>query len=71
MSERTYYQRNKEKDYYKNNEAVLREKARNKYSGLSEEEKIRKYEALDTKICLNKINKNCKNIKKNIVRLKK
>ena len=41
----TYYQRNREvilnreRDYYENNKKVLREKAKNKYRKLSEEEK--------------------------------
>ena len=47
MSETTYYQRNKEvilnraKDYYENNKELLRERERekNKYRDLSEEEK--------------------------------
>ena len=45
MSETTYYQKNKPvilnraKEYYKNNKEALRLKARNKYRGLSEEER--------------------------------
>ena len=47
MSETTYYQRNREvilnraKDYYENNKELLRERerAKNKYSELSEKEK--------------------------------
>ena len=45
MSEKTYYQRNRElilkkaKDYYENNKELLRERAKNKYRELSEEEK--------------------------------
>ena len=47
MSETTYYQRNREvilsraKDYYENNKELLRERerAKNKYRELSEEEK--------------------------------
>ena len=35
---------NREKRYYRDNIEVLREKARNKYRGLSEEEKNRKRE---------------------------
>ena len=44
MGETTYYQRNRktilnrEKDYYKNNKEVLREKAKNSHRELSEEE---------------------------------
>ena len=44
MSNTTYYQRNGEtilnraKDYYENNKKVLREKAKNKYNKLSEED---------------------------------
>ena len=46
MSATTYYQRNREvilnrgNEYYKNNKEVLKEKAKNKYTELSEEEKI-------------------------------
>ena len=43
MSETTYYQRKRKniraKNYYKNNKEILREKARNKYRKLSEEDK--------------------------------
>ena len=45
MSEKTYYQRNRDvilnraKDYYENNKERLREQARDKYKNLSEEEK--------------------------------
>ena len=45
MSDKTYYQRNRDvilnraKDYYKNNKKVLRDKAKNKYRELSEEKK--------------------------------
>ena len=45
MSEATYYQKNREvilniaKDYYENNKELLRERAKNKYRELSEEEK--------------------------------
>ena len=45
MSEKTYYQRNKEvilnraKEYYRNNKEVIREKARNKYRESSDEQK--------------------------------
>ena len=48
MSETTYYQRkrevilNRSKDYYENNKKLLRERAKNKYRELSEEEKIYK-----------------------------
>ena len=46
MSGATYYQRNREtilnrgKKYYENKKEILREKARDKYRELSEEEKI-------------------------------
>ena len=46
MNETTCYQRirevilNRAKDYYKNNKELLRERAKNKYRELSEEEKI-------------------------------
>ena len=45
MSETTYYLRNREviinraQDYYENNKELLREKAKNKYRELSQEEK--------------------------------
>ena len=45
MSETTYYLRNREviinraQDYYENNKELLREKAKNKYRKLSQEEK--------------------------------
>ena len=48
MGETTYFKRKREtilnraKDYYKNNKEVLREKARNKYTKLSKEEKKHK-----------------------------
>ena len=66
MSEKTYYQRNREvileraKDYYENNKELLRQRAKNKYRELSEEEKNikREYEKKDTIICLKKIRKN-------------
>ena len=44
MSEKTYYQRNRDiilnraKEYYKNNKELLRERAKNKYRSLSEDE---------------------------------
>ena len=65
MSEKTYYQRNKEtildraKEYYENNKEVLREKTKHKYRELSEKEKdIRQnMEKIDIKICLKEINK--------------
>ena len=46
MSEAACYQKNKEvmlnrsKEYYQNNKEVLREKTRNKYIELSDEQKI-------------------------------
>ena len=46
MSETTYYQTNREvilnraKYYYENNKQLLRERQKNKYRELSEEEKI-------------------------------
>ena len=83
MSERnsvdsTYYQRNRDvklntaKDYYENGLERLREQARHKYRNLSEEEKIKRenMEETDIIICLKKRNKNEKNIKKIIARLK-
>ena len=50
MSEKSYYQKcrktvlNRAKEYYENNKEVLREKARNKYRDLSDEEKNTKRE---------------------------
>ena len=50
MSEKTYYQRNRDvilnraKDYYENNKERLREQARDKYPNLFEEEKNKKGE---------------------------
>ena len=50
MTETTYYQKNKDaiinraKTYYCNNIEFLRERARNKYRELPEEEKIKKRE---------------------------
>ena len=76
-SELTYYQRNRDvilnraKDYYENDKERLREQARDKYRNLSEEEKNKKTEyGTDTAICVKKRNKDLKNIKKIIVRLK-
>ena len=65
MSERTYYERNRDvilnraKDYYKNNKELLRKRAKNKYRELSEEEKNikREYGRTDIIICLKKRNK--------------
>ena len=45
MSEKTYYQKNRDiilnraKEYYKNNKELLREQAKNKHISLSEDEK--------------------------------
>ena len=45
MSETTYYQRNRKvilniaKDYYENNKEILKERPKNKYRELSEEQK--------------------------------
>ena len=50
MSEKTYYQKNRDvilnraKDYYENDKERLREQARDKYRNLSEEEKNKKRE---------------------------
>ena len=48
------------KDYYENDKERLREKARDKYRDLSEEEKMKRenMEERDIVICLNKGNKN-------------
>ena len=67
MSETTY-QKNREvilnraKRYYHDNMEVLREKARNKYTGLSEEEKIEKEskEEIDIIGSLKKLDKKAK-----------
>ena len=72
MSEKTYYQRNRDvilnraKDYYENDKERLREQARYKNRSLSEEDKNKKksMEKTDTIICLKKRNKVLKNIKK-------
>ena len=61
---------NMPKDSYENNKQLLREQTRDKYRNLSEEEKIYKKEnmrRINITICLMKINKNIKNIKKIIV----
>ena len=66
MSETTYYHRNIEivlnraNDYYKNNKELLREREKNKYRELSEEEKNikREYGKKDIITCLKKIKKN-------------
>ena len=65
MSETKYFERNKElmlnraKKWYQNNKEVLREKERNKYRRLSNEQKnvTTNMEEIDRKICLKKINK--------------
>ena len=62
MSNKTYYQRNREvalnkaKDYYENNKEKLREQARNKYRNLPEEKKVKKesMEKIDITRCLKK-----------------
>ena len=62
MSNKTYYQRNKEvalnkaKDYYENNKETLREQVRNKYRNLPEEKnKKREYKKkTDITRCLKK-----------------
>ena len=73
MSEKTYYQRNRDvilnraKDYYENDKERLREQARDKYRNLSEEEKKRKRENMektDILICLKKRKKNYREVKK-------
>ena len=62
MSERTYYQRNREvilnstKDYYEYNKELLRERAKNKYRELSEEDKNISMGNVIT--CLKRKNKN-------------
>ena len=50
---------NRAKDYYKNNKEILREKTRDKYRNLSEEEKKKKRIRKKTyiAICLKKRNK--------------
>ena len=66
MSEKTYYQRNRDvilnraKYYYENDKERLRGQARDKYSNLSEEERTKRQhmEKTDIIICLKKRNKN-------------
>ena len=67
MNETTYCQRNREvilnsaKDYYENNKELLKERAKNKYRELSEDEKNIKREygkIKDIIICLKNIRKN-------------
>ena len=66
MSEKTYYQRNRDvilnraKYYYENDKERLRGQARDKCSNLSEEEKTKRQhmEKTDIIICLKKRNKN-------------
>ena len=77
MSEKTYYQRNRDvilnraKDYHENDEERLRGQARDKYRNLSEEEKMKRenMEKIDIIICPKKRKRNYKNIEI-IVRLK-
>ena len=74
MSKTTYYKKNrdvllnKSKEYYRNNRALIRERANDKYKLLSEDEKeiIREYH----RNRYHNKNKYLKNIKKNIVKLK-
>ena len=60
MSETTYYQKNKDaiinraKKYYQNNIEFLRERARNKYRELPEEEKKKNMQKIDIKTYLKK-----------------
>ena len=42
MSETTYYQRNRAKDYFENNKELLRERVKNKYRELVEEKNIKR-----------------------------
>ena len=65
MSEKTYYQRNRDvilnraKNYYENDKQRLRRQAKDKYRNLSEEKKTKRenMEKTDTAICLKKKNK--------------
>ena len=65
MSEKTYYQRNRDvilnraKNYYENDKYRLRRQAKDKYRNLSEEKKTKRenMEKTDTAICLKKKNK--------------
>ena len=65
MTEKTYYQRNRDvilnraKYYYENDKERLRDQARGKYRNLSEEEKNRRREYRKTRyhICQKKRNK--------------
>ena len=65
LGETTYFQKNRKKilnrakDYYENNEEILRDKARNKCRELSVTEKKREnMEEIDILICLKKRGKN-------------
>ena len=65
MNKSSYYQKNKDaiinivKNYYHNNIELLRERARNKYTELPEEEKIKKgnMQKIDIKTYRKKKNK--------------
>ena len=80
MSEKTYYQKNRDvilhraKDYYENDKERLTEQARDKKRNLSEEEKNKKREygeKKDTIICLKKIKQRLKEYQKNYREAKK
>ena len=65
LGETTYFQKNRKKilnrakDYYENNEEILRDKARNKCKELSVKEKKREnMEEIDILKCLKKRDKN-------------
>ena len=65
MSEKTYYQRNRDvilnraKKYYENNEERLREQSRGKYRNILKKKKVKRenMEKIDIIICLKKRNK--------------
>ena len=73
MSGIAYYQRNKDvllniaQYYYENNKKILRDKGKDNYINLSEEEKTKRVnlEKIDIIICLRKRNKNLKEYQKN------
>ena len=75
-SDLTYYQNNRDviinrsKVYYENAKERLREQVRDKYRKLSEEKKKERVWKKNIAICLKKTNKDYKNIKNIIVRLK-
>lgn len=67
-----HYSRNdkaKSEEYYENNKEMLQEQAPNSYRNFSGEEKTKKrnMEEIGAKVFLKKINKNLKNMEKDVV----